>query len=343
LQDSHPTETRRLGILLGLLLLLQVNAVAQGEEGFGLRRPEILLDCPFGHLPVHMNEVFISGTVAAASSLKSLSINGEPLPWDNKHGWRTLARVGPGRNSFSIKATDAYGISTERIVGVTVDSSFRPLKKLRPRLAVVPVSEGARGSGRGFSSALFGELFQSRRYELLEREEINRVLQELALGTSELTSTENMAKIGRLLVAEAVLTYRMEQTAQALKVSCKLVDVNRQVILWTADYRIPRDKRGSADLLARGIALDLVRLMTIRPSVVLDVSDWPEVYLEGGGRSGISEGVKVLLERHSQLVLIGHVAEVQDYTAKAVLNIPDAVLEIGQPVILYGYMRLPEN
>lgn len=325
------------------LAFLLIAAGCCGEVTPKEFRPTLQVHYPFGALPVQTSEIFLNGHVSDASSLKDFQINGESIPVENGC-WMAVKPVTVGINQFVCESEYKDGTVQELVLDVTAEPIIKLPDALKDRLIVLPTIVGGTPTYRTqlFSDSLSENLFIADRFRVVERTQLEQVLLEHQLRRSDLSNVENAVRVGKLLLAEHVLLLRLWETEGDFSAAARLVSVSDQRIVWTATYKTGSALASDCERLGKGLGLSLAMLFCTQNSVVLDVSDMPEIYLDKGFVHGVSENNKVLLNRHNSLVGIGAISEAQDEVAKAVIEAPDISIEPGDVLQVLGYMNLPK-
>ena len=115
---------------------------------------------------------------------------------------------GSSRSRFSI----VLALSVLMLLGAAAQPA--QAQELKKRIAVMSFEDktdagyswgGTKTAGEGMADMLVTDLVQSDRYIVLERSEINAVLDEQNLGTSGVVTAESAARVGEMLGAEIVV------------------------------------------------------------------------------------------------------------------------------------------
>ena len=115
---------------------------------------------------------------------------------------------GSSRSRFSI----VLALSVLMLLGAAAQPA--QAQELKKRIAVMSFEDktdagyswgGTKTAGEGMADMLVTDLVQSERYIVLERSEINAVLDEQNLGTSGVVTAESAARVGQMLGAEIVV------------------------------------------------------------------------------------------------------------------------------------------
>jgi curli biogenesis system outer membrane secretion channel CsgG len=170
-----------------------------------------------------------------------------------------------------------YRICTTALVlllGASVCVSTTHAQQLKKRVAVLSFDDktdagyswgGTKTAGEGMSDMLITELVKSDRYTVLERTEINQVLEEQDLGARGIVTAQSAAQAGKMLGAEIVIfgaitefgykerstggrTRRfgvgINSTTAVVATDVRMVDATTGEIIAAEDVRKEESKRG---------------------------------------------------------------------------------------------------
>jgi len=304
------------------------------------RKPSIDLNCPVGSYGIDLEELYLSGTVSAATRLEYLEVNGEKLNLLDDLYWQSWVPLNMGENEIRIKAGDAFGSTQSMILSVTRESAISIDKSLLPRTVLIPDFNPTSDENMDrFAMRLSGELMRIAGFRMLERENLDSILEELQLSLSGLTDTRFMVRVGRLKVADHIITIKIKSDNERLVVFCKLVSVDAEEPLWSAAYQ---GLANSSELsrMAKGIASDLKRMLVKLPTTLIDDSGWPLVYLNRGFQAGVRNGIKAIAIDPDGLTLKGEVVELLDCCSKVEFKNPPTRLKAGSKVYLIGFLAV---
>ena len=89
--------------------------------------------------------------------------------------------------------------------------------------------------GKGISQLIAGELRRDSRYNIIERERINEIIDEQKLSLNGLISETDMINIGQLLSADFILMGEIVDMGGSLLFSLRLVDSTTAMVVWQDD------------------------------------------------------------------------------------------------------------
>ena len=139
--------------------------------------------------------------------------------------------------------------SAESYRGLAKDLSRAARAAGLERVAVLPLSAVGGGEdleGRLQAERLITQLARLGRVQVVERAQMRRVMEEHALGQTGALDGGKLARIGRLLQAQAVLTGTFAALGDKVELNVRLVDVESGVILTAAQARFERQAPAAA-------------------------------------------------------------------------------------------------
>jgi len=97
--------------------------------------------------------------------------------------------------------------------------------------------------GQYLPEELITQLFinESKKYELVERRQIQKVLQQQGLGTSGLLDADAMGTVGNILGIDAIVTGSITDLGNKIKVNARLISVDTAKIFAVATTTMPKE------------------------------------------------------------------------------------------------------
>jgi len=109
--------------------------------------------------------------------------------------------------------------------------------------------------GKGISRLIAGELRKSKSIKIIEREQINKIIEEQKFSISGLADTDNQIELGKLASAEFILFGEIIDMAGTVMVSVRMVNVNSGEVVWQNDLI---EKLDSYDYIGSYFALSVL-------------------------------------------------------------------------------------
>ena len=95
--------------------------------------------------------------------------------------------------------------------------------------------------GKGLSTLVAGELRKSAKAKLIEREQLNKILEAQEMSLSDLADPKGQIQIGKLLSAQYLIVGQMIDMAGSFIVSARMIDTATGEIVWQADLTAKLD------------------------------------------------------------------------------------------------------
>ncbi len=258
-----------------LLATVPSNLVLAGLFGGGDRTPpEIRLGDWQASQVVYMDQVALSGSVRDSGRVAALTINGKPvLP---RNGAMVLfshfLRLAEGINRVTITAEDVSGnTAIEQIVIERRTPQVRLLSE-RLRMSVFAFERSGEVSDISFAfqDNFIHQLVQLDRFQLIERDMLEQILQEQKISRSRLIDRPTTVRLGRLAAAQAIVAGSMVETRTGIEIIGRVIDSETSEILTTIDaYGEEKSMVGLKDL-AKVLALKMHREFPLVDGMVVD-------------------------------------------------------------------------
>ncbi len=258
---------------------------------------------------IYLNRLYLTGEVRDAKAIVAFSIDGESLLGDRRPQQLFFGEQLPlqeGENVIRIEAQNQAGLNAERTVNVT--SVLPPHKQMGSRLRVSLLPLVKKGTPSDFSEIVdelfFTTLFNQRRFDLVERQQLEKVLQELKLSQTELVDPATAAKVGRLVAAEGILYGKVIEKTNDLDIFVRYVDIETSLILAVVD--VYDDVEGDQPLssqrlreLADGLVWKIERAFPLVEGLVL-AKENDVLFTDLVRKPGIREHMKLIVFREGK-------------------------------------------
>jgi TolB-like protein len=174
-----------------------------------------------------------------------------------------------GANQVTLTARDAAGNSTERRISITRRIPKALLLSERLRLAVLPFEEQMSALKTVFQDAFVHSLVRLQRFQVVERERLDLILQEQQLASTRLINQGTAVRLGRLTAAQAIVTGSLVQTSTGTEIVSQVIDSETGEILSVSDVYGEVLSLPAAKQLAQTLALKIQREFPLVDGVVL--------------------------------------------------------------------------
>jgi hypothetical protein len=223
---------------------------------------------------VYDDVIYLEVQVTDASAITAFSVNGESL-W-RRHGkqlfFSQLVPLQPGENTIVLEAVDEVGNTAQHPVVVTREA--RQVQQVGSRLRVSLLPFAKNGSASRLAESVYDNLFNvlvnQRRFDFVERQHLEAILQEHKLSQTVLVDPATAARTGKLMAAEGMLIGTVTETPQSLEVFARFVDVETSVVLAALDVYGEDLTLQSLRTLIEGIGWKLQRDLPLVEGVVIN-------------------------------------------------------------------------
>ena len=213
---------------------------------------------------VYTEKMYIAGQIIDDNKIETLTLNKTPIL--NRTGrsifFSHLADLKEGKNIITIEASDEAGNRSKKEIAVTrikVEPAQLPKEIIdrRMRLVVYPFVQKGTFSGAGsfFQDILAFSLQNHSRFQLIDRESLDLVLEEQKLSQSQLVDINTAVNLGKMMAAQAIITGSIVDTPAGTEAVGRMIDTETAEIL--ATEKVFCDKRDAAALnfLAESMAV----------------------------------------------------------------------------------------
>ncbi len=226
---------------------------------------------------IYMDQVVLSGSVRDSGRVTGLKINGTPvLPHPGAMVlFSHFLRLTEGINRISIEAEDASGnTAIEQIVIERRTPKVRLLsERLRMSVFAFERSGDVSDISFAFQDNFIHQLVQLDRFQLIERDMLEQILQEQNISRSRLIDRPTAVRLGRLAAAHAIVAGSIVETRTGIEIIGRVIDSETSEILVMTDaYGEEKSMAGLKDL-AKILALKIHREFPLVDGMVVDRHD----------------------------------------------------------------------
>lgn len=269
----------------------------------------------------YYDTIYLDGQVRGASPITALTVNGESL-WRRESRelfFGYIAALQPGDNRFVLEAADKAGQTTRKEVVVhrkVGGDAQEP--DTRARVMLVPLER--KGGVAQLSDSVYDHLLRALvdqgRFQLVEREQLDTILQEQKLSRTALVDPQTAVEVGKLAAAEGIIVGTVTETPQALEVFIRFVDVETSATLAEEYVYGEEMSLRAVRTLAEGLALKIRRHFPRVQGQVVQV-DGEKVIVDLGAAQ---------LKKHMKLIVFREGAAIRHPITGKLLGAPMEVL-----------------
>lgn len=193
------------------------------------------------------------------------------------------------------------------------------------------------------------ELVRLRRFKVLEREALQKIIEEQKLGMSGLIDESTAAQVGKLAGADAILTGSVTVTPTFSKISVRLVEVETGETIAVAENQTEGTSLGDLDPLIDAIASQIFNSLPLIEGYIVMVED-ESVMIDLGSIHHLRKGAKLVAFRPGKTIVhpvtgvvlgskvtrLGEavITQLQENLSTAIILFIDGNIQIGDKFVL---------
>jgi TolB-like protein len=202
---------------------------------------------------VFMDKIYLEGEIIDDAKVVAVTVNQVPVL--RREGqiifFNQLIDLQVGKNEISIQASDQTGNTSTKKISVIRQTPKALALSERLSVAVLPFEP--RGDVTeaflSFQEKLINALIDRERFNLVERDKLDMILQEQKLSQTDLVDKSTAVKVGKLVAARSIVTGSVIETRTGVEIVARMIDTETSEILAAEDvYGEVKDLRGSAAL-----------------------------------------------------------------------------------------------
>ena len=234
--------------------------------------------------PRERDELF-SSFLAAAAQRKQGSLS-----------FSKLIKLAEGPNTITIKLLDSAGTEVKKTI--TIIRKIPVARQIGSRLcvAIYPFQEQKQVLPLSdyVQTFLTHAFVNQKRFFILERQELNRILQEQQLSQEQIFDQETAVKMGRLMVSETILLGDIIATDKSVEITARMVDIDTSQIIAEKDVYWEGPVRTGFRETLEGLALKFRQQFPLCEGTIIDTQA-REVRLNLGKENAICKGMRFLV------------------------------------------------
>ena len=239
--------------------------------------------------PRERDELF-SSFLAAAAQRKQGSLS-----------FSKLIKLAEGPNTITIKLLDSAGTEVKKTI--TIIRKIPVARQIGSRLcvAIYPFQEQKQVLPLSdyVQTFLTHAFVNQKRFFILERQELNRILQEQQLSREQIFDQETAVKMGRLMVSETILLGDIIATDKSVEITARMVDIDTSQIIAEKDVYWEGPVRTGFRETLEGLALKFRQQFPLCEGTIIDTQA-REVRLNLGKENAICKGMRFLVFHESR-------------------------------------------
>ena len=252
---------------------------------------------------VYMPKIYLEGQVRDDGGVTAVTVNGQPvLKGEGRHiifSW--FFELKEGENGIRIEAHDASGntavedILVERRIPEAVQFAARHKATLLPFDERGAITD----AGALFQDRLIDAFVSQNRFQVVERNLLDLILQEQKLSRSQLVEESTALEIGRLAAAHSIVAGSIVATRNGVEVVSRLIDTETSEVLATEDAFEEVGDNFDLGALAEAIAIKYHRDFQLVDGLVIDKNG--SVILTDLGAEQVRKQRRILVYREQEV------------------------------------------
>ncbi|MDA3813442.1 MAG: hypothetical protein PF570_04230 [Candidatus Cloacimonetes bacterium] len=163
----------------------------------------------------------------------------------------------------------------------------------RLSVAVLPFgsNEEAKDLTDSVTEKLIIQLVNLRRFRVIERSALDKIMQEQKLGLSGFVDEETAIKVGKLAGADVIILGNINMQIGFVKVSARGIDTETSVLIVAKEADSGNTNIESIENLVEQVAIDIYNDLPLVEGIVMEVED-DQIILSIGSNVGVRKGTK---------------------------------------------------
>ncbi len=212
---------------------------------------------------VFMEKAYIEGQVSDENKIEQLTINGISLL--RRPGryifFSHMVDLREGENNLTIEARDENGNRVSQIIAII--RKVPAALQLAERLSITAFPFEQKGeiteASMAFQDNLIDALVDQNRFQVIERDRLDLILQEQKLSRTKLFDRRTALRLGNLVAAKSIIMGSIIETRIGIEVVARMVDTETSEILATEDVYDELKDLPALRSLAGGMAVKFHR------------------------------------------------------------------------------------
>ncbi len=210
---------------------------------------------------VFMEKVYLEGEITDNTKIASIEINQKPIL--RREGksifFNHLSELDVGKNNIRVKAKDTAGNVSEKQISIVMEVPKALQLQERLRTTVMPFEQKGAVSeaSLSFQDNLTGALVNENRFQLIEREKIDYVLQEQKLSRTDLIDKTTAIRLGKLMASQSIITGSIIESQTGLEIVARMIDTETSQLLTATDVYGEEKSLPALKTLSEGLAVKL--------------------------------------------------------------------------------------
>jgi TolB-like protein len=223
---------------------------------------------------VYLEKIVIDGYIADQGQIDELTVNGKSIL--RRPGrliyFNYLVDLKPGENVLTIMASDKAG---NRAVEEIIINRKIPLAlqlDQRMSLSVMPFEQKGviSAASTSYQDSLIYALVNRNRFRVVEREQLESILQEQKFSRTKLVDQDTALRLGKLAAAQSIITGIIVESRSGIEIIARFIDTETSEILDAEDVYTEAKDLTALKMMADAMALKFHRRFPLVGGIIID-------------------------------------------------------------------------
>jgi len=268
------------------------------------KEPPVIKLKDSGEVPaVYVDKYYIEGEVLDEGKVDRITVNGTDIgaKKGKKIFFSRIVSLKEGKNPIAIAAFDSAGNkSTKELV---IARHIPGVQQLGSRMSVTVLPFDAKQKASGAMELaydlLIGSFVDQKRFNIIERAKLEKVLQEQKIAKSKLSDPEHSLKVGKLMSAEAIISTTIKEDAKSIEIVSRVINTETSEVMEVKDVYSEDKGMSAVKDLMEGLAVKVASGFPLVEGIVIK-GDRSELYSDIGDNAKIRKNTGVIVYRRGK-------------------------------------------
>lgn len=252
---------------------------------------------------VFVDKYYVEGEVSDNREVEKIIVNGRDVlsKKGRKIFFSKLVKLDEGKNGIGIEAFDTSGNRSE--ADFTVTRTVPQVRQVGSRMSmsIMPFDTHNEKTTVGLLAyeQLTGSFVNQKRFNVIEREKLKKVLMEQKLTRDKLTDPEYSIKIGRLMAADAILSTSVAADQKSIEFTSRVINTETSQVMEVKDVYSEDTSADSIRQMMDGLASKVAGSFPLVEGIVIK-RDSDFVYTDLGRRNGLKGNMGIIVYRKGE-------------------------------------------
>lgn len=195
--------------------------------------------------------------------------------------------------------------SSEKLPAGALTYDPSKVTQVGSRLSVAVLPFTMNGEGQNISSSvtekLITQLVNLRRFRVIERNAMDKIMNEQTLGMTGVVDENTAAKVGKLVGADIIILGSITYSPGFVKVTARCIDTETAETIVAKDASTQNNDLRNVDHLVENVAIMIYNALPLVEGDIIN-TDGDQVYLDIGSAHGLMKGTKCIVFREGEVI-----------------------------------------